>query len=180
MIFFGHLGITTAVVKVYDSISYKGKAVIKKVPIDYRFILLGSILPDIIDKPIGAYFFRSTFHNSRIFAHTLLFSTVLILWGVYLLFKRRSNSVLLLGIGSLIHLILDSMWLYPAILLWPYFGLRFPQRAEGNWIQSNIDRLFTDPTYFLPEIIGFIVIAYYFIKLIKNKKLMKFIKKGEL
>lgn len=180
MIFFGHLGITTAVIKVYDNIFYNKKTVIEKVPIDYRFILIGSILPDIIDKPIGAYFFRSTFHNSRVFAHTLLFSTILMLWGVYLLIKRRNNNVLLLGMSSLMHLILDSMWLYPAILLWPYFGLKFPARAEGNWIQGNIDRLLTDPTYFLPEIIGFIIIAYYFIKLIRNKQVMEFIKQGKL
>ena len=41
--------------------------------VDIRFLLIGSLLPDIIDKPIGVYFFRETFSNGRIFSHTLLF-----------------------------------------------------------------------------------------------------------
>ena len=31
--------------------------------IDYRLVLIGSMLPDIIDKPIGQLFFRSFFSN---------------------------------------------------------------------------------------------------------------------
>ena len=88
MIFFGHLGITTVVIKTYEKIAYKDRDLRNKVPIDYRAVLVGSILPDIIDKPIGAYLFRSTFHNSRIFAHTLLFSVLLMLMGVEVELKQ--------------------------------------------------------------------------------------------
>ena len=42
--------------------------------IDIRLLLVGSLLPDIIDKPIGQYFLVETFSNGRIFSHTLLFS----------------------------------------------------------------------------------------------------------
>lgn len=180
MIFFGHLGITTGVIKTYEKIFYKDKDLNNKVSVDYRLVLVGSILPDIIDKPIGAYLFRSTFHNSRIFAHTLAFSVMLILIGTYFLYKHRKSNILLLGTCSSIHLILDSMWLYPAILFWPYFGLKFPTRPEGNWINSGIIRLLTDPSYYLSEIIGFFIIAYYFIRLIKNKQIKAFISQGKL
>lgn len=180
MIFFGHLGITTGVIKSYEKVFYKDKKMNSKISIDYRAVLLGAILPDIIDKPIGAYFFRSTFHNSRIFAHTLMFSALLIIVGSLLLYIRRNNSILLLGISSSIHLILDSMWLYSSILFWPYFGLKFPVRPEGNWIQSDIVKLVTDPSCYLPELVGFIIIAYYFIKLIKNKQIKAFIREGRL
>ena len=33
--------------------------------VDYRFILLGSILPDLIDKPIGNVFLSHIFSNGR-------------------------------------------------------------------------------------------------------------------
>ena len=142
--------------------------------------MIGSILPDLIDKPIGAFLFRSTFHNSRIFAHTLSFSAILLFIGAYLVYKRRKNNVLLLGICSSIHLLLDSMWLYQSILFWPYFGFKFPVRPEGNWVNSDIIRLISDPSYYLSEIIGFLIIAYYFIRLVKNKQIKAFISHGKL
>ena len=45
--------------------------------IDIRVLLIGSLLPDIIDKPLGYLFFRETFSNVRIFSHTLLFLILL-------------------------------------------------------------------------------------------------------
>lgn len=180
MIFFGHLGITTGIVKTYEKALYNDKNSISKTPIDYRVVLVGSILPDIIDKPIGAYLLRSTFHNSRIFAHTLVFSVILLITGIYFMVRREKNKTLLFGICSSIHLILDSMWLYPSILFWPYFGWGFPERPEGNWIKDDIFRLISDPNYWLPEVIGFVIIAYYFIRLIKNKQIQSFIRQGTL
>ncbi len=180
MIFFGHLGITTGVFKIYEKVFYKKRDLSRKTLIDYRVVLVGAILPDIIDKPIGAYFFRSTFHNSRIFAHTLIFSTILILIGLYRLFKSRKHNILILGICTSIHLILDSMWLYPNILFWPCYGLKFAQRAEGNWLNSDINRLIADPSYYFPEIIGFAIIAYYFWPLVKNKRIKSFLNSGKM
>ena len=180
MIFFGHLGVTTGVFKIYENLFYKEEDLRSKALVDYRIVLVGSILPDIIDKPIGAFLFRSTFHNSRIFAHTLVFSAILLLIGLYRLYKYKKNNILILGLSTSIHLILDSMWLYPGIVYWPYYGLRFPQRAEGNWINSDIIRLVTDPSYYLPEIIGFAIIAYYFWPIVKKKQIKIFIKNGRL
>jgi len=180
MIFFGHLGITTGAFKIYENMFYKEEDLNSKPLIDYRVVLVGAILPDIIDKPIGAFLFRSTFHNSRIFAHTLLFSAILVLLGLYMLYKHRKNNILILGLCTSIHLVLDSMWLYTGILLWPYFGLKFPQRVEGNWLNSDFVRLFSDPSYYIPEIIGFIIIACYFYPLVKNKQIKDFTNKGKL
>ena len=180
MIFFGHLGITTGVIKTYEKIAHKDKELNDGVSIDYRVVLIGSILPDILDKPIGAWIFRNIFHNSRIFAHTVLFSAVLILIGIYIVYKRRNNNILLLGVCTSIHLLLDSMWLYPEIFFWPYFGFGFPTRPEGNWVQSDIIRLVTDPSYYLSELIGFIIILYYFIKLLKDRQMKAFLRKGKL
>lgn len=180
MIFFGHLGITTGIIKGYEKIFFENKSLDKQNAIDYRYVLVGAVLPDIIDKPIGAYLFRSTFHNSRIFAHTLLFSILLLAIGIYILIKSGNNNVLSLGASSGIHLILDSMWSYPAILFWPYFGIKFPKRPEGNWVGSDMDRLFSDPTYYVPEIVGLIIILFYLIKLLRNKQMKDFVRKGKL
>lgn len=178
MIFFGHLGLTTGAVKLCEnSILNREK---KESNIDYRFLLVGSVLPDVIDKPIGAWLFRNVFHNSRLFGHTLLFSIVLLSIGLYRQLKYKKNGVLMLGVGSAFHLILDSMWLYPKILFWPFTGWIFPTRPEGQWLKQGIIRLGSDPTYYCGEIVGFIIIAYYFIKLIKKHGMKDFINNGRL
>lgn len=180
MIFFGHLGPTAALVNLLD------KTILKKTDnsayIDYRIVLVGSDLPDIIDKPIGAFLFRGVFHNSRIFCHTLLFSSILVLIGLFKARKTQNykNNYLILGFCSLVHQLLDSMWIYPKIFFWPLFGLKFPPRTEGNWAAEGLARLFTDPTYYIPETVGAVIIFYYFIKLIKNKRLIYFIKTGRI
>ena len=43
--------------------------------IDIRILMMGSLLPDIIDKPVGRLLLRDTLNNGRIFSHTLLFFT---------------------------------------------------------------------------------------------------------
>ena len=102
--------------------------------IDYRFLLVGSLLPDIIDKPIGGILFFSVFQNSRIFAHTLLFSVLLIALGVFVQSRLRRPWLLALGFGSLGHLVLDEMWRYPETLLWPAYGWVFPKGGTRDFI----------------------------------------------
>src|SRR3989338_616572 len=41
--------------------------------LDYRIIMASSMLPDVIDKPIGVFFFRETFSSGHIYGHTLFF-----------------------------------------------------------------------------------------------------------
>lgn len=171
MIFFGHLGITTGVVRVYEKVFCK-----ENQDIDYRFVLMGSVLPDVIDKPIGMFFLRNVFHNSRLFAHSLIFGVILAGIGIY----KGRKGVFLLGVGSLIHQILDSMWLYPSISLWPFLGLKFPTRPEGSWVSDDMTRLVSNIKYYGPELFGFIIILYFFVKLVRNKGIKEFIKTGKI
>lgn len=41
--------------------------------LDYRLLVLASMLPDIIDKPLGQVFLKDTFNYGRIYGHTLVF-----------------------------------------------------------------------------------------------------------
>ncbi|WP_234125004.1 metal-dependent hydrolase [Clostridium hydrogenum] len=178
MIFFGHLGPTVAVVRIGEKILSKKKH--EELNIDYRFVLVGAVLPDIIDKPIGMFFLRGIFHNSRLFAHSLIFAVILTAIGLYRNHKYNKNGILMLGIGSFIHQILDSMWEFPRIMLWPFLGIKFPTRPEGSWVSSDITRLISDPMYYGPELIGFIIIMYFFIKLVRNNGVKDFLKTGRI
>lgn len=193
MILFGHLGLTAGAFKLYETAA-TGKEKTKRPDIDYRFVLLGSILPDLIDKPIGAVLFINTYHNSRIYAHTLLFTLVLLIIGVLLLKKRQTRAVLLLGSASMLHLLLDSMWLFPETFLWPFLNIKPALSAENNWlgtllrfpykfddwVSTGIDSILQNPTPLIFELAGFIILAFFFIRLIRHKALENFFTNGKL
>lgn len=193
MVILGHAGITTGIIKLYEKAAHKPSA-----SIDYRVVMIGSLLPDLIDKPLGMVFFRNTFHNSRLFAHTLLFSAVLFMIGLILLKRRQNGKLLLLSVCCLIHLALDAMWQYTAILFWPFIGMKivnaaqlgwvkafllsraFPARPEGHWIAQDITFLLHDPFYMGAELLGFSVLTFLFLKCVRQKQLKTFFTYGKL
>lgn len=168
MLFFGHLGLTLAAAVTARS---KIKAMGQAFPVmDYRAVLTGSILPDLIDKPL-ALIFRDTFHGaSRLFAHTLLFSAFITALGIYLWRKHNRPGWLLLAGGSLFHMVFDSMWNYKATLLWPFFGWTFPPRVRESFFLYLINEVLHNPYTYIPELAGLSVIIYFTADLVRKKK----------
>ena len=152
---------------------------------DWRWVLLGSMLPDLIDKPIGALIFNDTFGgNGRIFAHTLLFNLLLLSIGLYFYHRRDRAGLLVLALCSMGHLALDSMWKHrcAATLWWPLEGWEFPRYDLdlGNWISAMLEGLQTNPALFIPEAIGGAVVASFVVYLLKKKSVVYFIKTGSV
>lgn len=147
--------------------------------LDIRFLLAGSILPDIIDKPIGIYFLGETLSSGRIFSHTLLFLTLVTVVGLML--KRYSGKswVLALSLGTLFHLILDQMWQMPKTLFWPLLGLAFERMDTSNWLGNIIVTLLTKPEVYVPEIIGMIILISFIWDLLHSRELETLIKSGK-
>ncbi len=119
-----------------------------------KSLILGSLLPDIIDKPVGLGIFKNTFSNGRIFAHTLLFPAILAAFGSLLYRSSGKTWGFSLALGSFVHLLLDKMWREPKTLFWPLFGLRFKKMDISNWLAKILYGLFNDPKVYKPEIIG--------------------------
>src|SRR5207245_6262264 len=94
MFLLGHLGIGLGLAWV---LSWKSPT-----RIDYRLVLFGAILPDLIDKPL-AYV---TGLDSRIWAHTFLFLFAILA----LSFVPRLRGFRLVGFGGATHLLLDQIW----------------------------------------------------------------------
>ncbi len=148
--------------------------------IDIRLLLLGSLLPDIIDKPIGQFFFLDIFSSGRIFCHTLLFLLVISLVGLYLYKRKQKTWLLPLSFGIFMHLILDQMWLNPQTLLWPLYGFAFPKANLSHWLGDTFVTLLTEPSIYIPEIIGALVLGIFFWQLIRLRALNNFIMKGTI
>jgi hypothetical protein len=175
MLIFGHIGITLGV---FFGISYFAPRL--KTIIDPRYLAIGALLPDFIDKPLGMIVFASTISNGRMISHTLLFSLTLFLIGLYLYDKRSDIRVITLATGSFFHLIEDQMWATPQTLFWPLFGWNFPkdQIADGLEFLLMLFKESFIPEFsngyipahdFIPEIIGMIVIIILAITWLKER-----------
>lgn len=146
--------------------------------IDYRLLFAGSILPDIIDKPLGIYLLADQLGNGRIFAHTLLFALVLLGSGFALYRLRRNTGGLVLAGGVFAHLILDSIWLTPRTFLWPLFGLAFDKHSTEDWMSGILDALLAKPGVYIPEIIGLVLLVAFFYPLVRDRQMIEFFKTG--
>lgn len=150
--------------------------------IDIRILLLGSLLPDIIDKPIGRFFFRETFNNGRIFSHTLLFLIVITTGGLILYWTRKKTWLLVLAYGTFTHLILDEIWTSPRTFYWPLYGFSFRKYPVSiwSWIVGTLHHAATYPWELTPEIVGVIIIAWLVWQLARRGKLLAFLKYGRI
>ena len=147
---------------------------------DVRFLLVGSMLPDIIDKPIGIYLFRETFSSGRIFSHTLLFLVLVTVAGILIRGYSGKTWGIALSIGTLFHLILDQMWQAPKTLFWPLLGIAFERIEPTYWIGNMIEALFSKPEVYIPEIIGFIAFAWFTWGLLHHRVITGFLKQGKV
>jgi inner membrane protein len=146
--------------------------------LDYRFLLIGSFLPDLIDKPIGDVFFYQTFQNGQIFAHTLCFTIFLALLGAYVYRGWKKSWCLMLSFGCAIHLILDGLWLHPRTLFWPIYGWSFPKLDPVNffgWLPGMLHILVANPIVYISELVGFAILAWAAVRLIQMGKVHAFI-----
>lgn len=197
MLVFAHTGLTLGTAAAIDFIYTRSqrlsgeKAGIKTVRsqtarftflnkyVDIRVLLIGSMLPD-IDKIIGLYLFRDVFSNGRIFLHTLVFLIVISLIGLMIYRKSHRTWAAVLAFGVLTHLVMDSMWQGPETLFWPLFGIRFPPIDSMDWIQKMVHNFITQPSSYLTEISGGIILLCFLVVAIRRKQLGHLILKGKI
>jgi len=149
---------------------------------DIRILLIGSLLPDIIDKPLGQVAFRESISTGRIFFHTLLFTIVMALGGLFLRYRTGKTWLLVLSAGAFTHIMLDEMWRQEALptLLWPLYGLEFPRAELTDWLGNIWHALLHNPEVYIPEIVGGVVIILFLWVLLRNGTLINFIRRGRL
>ncbi|MFC1989726.1 metal-dependent hydrolase [Chloroflexota bacterium] len=148
--------------------------------VDIRLLVIASILPDIIDKPLGIYIFGEAISNGRIFCHTLLFLFLVTMAGVYLYRSSGKTHLFAVSFGILTHLIFDQMWRNPRTLFWPVLGLTFDRADAPGWLISILNALLTDPATYLPELAGAVILGWFAITLMLQRKALRFLKSGKV
>ncbi len=197
MLLFGHIGITLGTVALVDFLFFKlhpsndiqGESIpetstvaqsrpswfssfLKR--IDIRLLVIGSLLPDIIDKPAGFAFGIS----GRAFCHTLLF--LILLSFVAFVFRRgRTRWLFPLVYGTFMHLVLDSMWRTPSVLFWPLFGWQFPPGTQCDlWLLNMLSALFSNPGAYVSELLGVAILLGFIVLLARKKVILSIVKHG--
>ncbi len=188
MLLFGHVGITLgAAALVARSLSKRKTGGEEKSPFaplarkaDIRLLMIGSMLPDIIDKPVGEYFFRETFYNGRIFGHTLLFLVLIAAAGYYLYQRHKQLWMLVLAAGVFMHIALDEMWQVPGTFFWPFLGLTFARYELTGWLADILKALLSEPYIYISEAIGLAIFIWFGVWVISQKKVRDFSRHGKI
>lgn len=162
MFIFGHIGITLGIFYLLNHLSSG-----KNIPVEFKWIAFGALLPDFIDKPLGRIILAETIGSGRIFAHTLLFGILLGLAAYYVFYRKGWKMPLIVAGASFCHLLEDEMWNSPRAFLWPFLGWDFPRDTfSGGFIEYLMTVLNNsyNPAYssvFIPEIIGLGIILLF-------------------
>ena len=147
--------------------------------LDIRILMIGALVPDIIDKPLSFL----GFGNGRSITHTLLVFLIVLSVAVYLGRSRKQTWLLAIAIGMFTHLIFDRMWETPHTLFWPFYGWAFTVETHKIGLgQFSVwwNMLFTDSYVYISEIIGFLICASFAGILLYEKKLKVFLLKGRV
>ena len=104
---------------------------------DYRLLIVGALVPDLVDVWFG---------GARLF-HTLVFSVALMV-GIMAFTRRgsaRRRRVLPLAIGTFLHLVFDGAFANTKVFWWPFGGTSFDGArlpvAERGWINLVFELL---------------------------------------
>ncbi|MBI4333594.1 MAG: metal-dependent hydrolase [Chloroflexi bacterium] len=193
MLLFGHTGLTTGLaLLLHNRLAHPARSnepggnpearadggdMVRAV--DYRVVLVGSLLPDLIDKPLGMVI-PSWLGNGRTIGHTLLFALLVTIAGLAAHRKHGSSAILWLAFGSFVHLVFDRMWEQSTVVLWPLFGFRFPHGNPEAWLDYILNVSMPSPRVYVPEILGAMVIAIVLRRIVKKHGIAGFLKHGRL
>ncbi len=178
MLFAGHIGITLAAAKyaprIVRDIRYRLYLFLPRglhtfrqpwtERLDDRALIVGSMLPDVVDKPL-ALFLAPTLvgHSLRNHGHTLVFAALVLAVAIGLAVLTKRQWPLALALASAGHLVLDMMWFSHRILLWPFTTPDFSPRYIHEWGPR------ADSIYIASEALGLIIICWIAFKLIKRR-----------
>ncbi len=126
---------------------------------DLRMLLLGALLPDLVDTPIGLLFY-GTFGAVRLFTHGLILAAVVMVAVVLATRRGRPRKMWMpLAIGLLFHVLFDAMWLDAETLWWPLLGTGFTA-AGPETASAYLSELLSDWKVWAGEAAGLVYLAY--------------------
>ncbi len=186
MLVFAHVGIAVGAAQLVGTatgaLRRKAASASSRV-LDYRFLALGALLPDIIDKPLGLLILPGVLGTTRSIGHTVFLSLLLLVVAIVEYRRGRRLWLMSLGLGSLSHLALDEMWAAPHTLFWPALGWGFPNEGRQTLVSYSqaLWKLPTErPWVVLPEVVGALIVAVMLFRLWRLHAMGRFLRTGRV
>ena len=148
--------------------------------IDYRYVLLGAVLPDVADSLLRPWVDPGP--AGRGVAHSLLAASAVAVVVVVAFSGARRIALFGLAVGWLLHLVTDGMWQAPATFLWPAFGLRFATAPAEPYSWDLLRDPLAHATTWAGEIAGAAILAWFWVafELGRRRRWRDFLKDGYL
>ena len=170
-----HVGFTAAAVKLLEaSLQFR--------QIDYRILLISSLLPDLFDKSLGKVLGNTSWivYESRAFGHSLVFVGLIgIIMAIHWLWDK-DTWLLPVFLGTLFHDAFDVMWIHPGIFFWPVEGWQFPAPTNEAWIGKFRLGWYQIEQRELFDKISLLILLYFFMKIGLKGNMIEFMKKGKM
>ena len=165
-----HLGLATALVYV----------TLGRRRIDYRYILVGAIVPDLVDGVLGLFLFDGP--SGRWIGHslvTVIGVAVVIIVGLK---GERRLAVFGIAVGWLVHLVGDGMWEAPKTFLWPAFGTEFATVPAEPYSWDLFMRPWEHLGTWGAELLGAAILAWFYVafEMSRDGRLRLFFQDGYL
>ncbi len=119
-------------------------------------VAVGSILPDLIDKPLGHIIFAETIGYGRIIGHSLIFFIIILILAFFQWKYRGSLIGFGIGVGVLLHQVLDSIWKIPETWYFPLHG-PFPRGHFHGYFSSSFWRELASPQEWLAVLLLIVI-----------------------
>lgn len=133
--------------------------------VDVRFLLMGAILPDLVDLALGTLILTDRYSTGELWFHSLLAPTLYMALVVLMTRRgRRRRAWMALGIAWLLHLLIDGMWAHQDVFLWPFFGWEIPPGESPFW-QLAWERALSDPWRWVTEAAGLVYLTWLWVAL---------------
>ncbi|HEX2152828.1 MAG TPA: metal-dependent hydrolase [Acidimicrobiia bacterium] len=134
------------------SITFLFRWIFRDPKVDVRFLALGAVAPDVIDMAAATILGTQT---AEFWGHSLAMPA---LAGVVVMASirrgRRRRAWMALVVAWLLHLLVDGMWVYGRVFLWPAFGWELVGQSGGSFWEGAIQRAASDPWRWILEVIG--------------------------
>jgi membrane-bound metal-dependent hydrolase YbcI (DUF457 family) len=126
---------------------------------DLRFLILGAVIADVVDTPIGLVGYAS-FGTVRLASHSLLVASIVMVAVVVMTRRGRPRRRwMALAVGMLAHLLFDAMWGNQETFLWPFLGFEFTAAGPVT-VSGYLRELVTDPLMWAGEAAGFAYLVW--------------------
>lgn len=173
MLLLSHVGFTTAAVKLVET-------GLRLRQVDYRIVIVFSLLPDLIDKPLSKLLESSFMYESRAVGHSLVFLGAIGLFAAVRWFWNKDTGLFLVFLAAFFHDVFDVMWFHPGIFFWPIEGWQFPKLMAEAWLGTIQLGGYSIKQRELFDNISVLILLYFFMKIALRGKIFEFVRKGKL